>query len=811
MLNLKEYNDKPTGLVHYIPWACLIAPGILLNKDGSLQRTLRYRGPDLESSTPEQLVAYTARLNNLLRRLGSGWLMSFEASRRHATGYPASEFEDDASWIVDEERRGTFEEAGTHFETDFYLTLTWLPSADSTSRLENLIIDDPADVPQYYWLENLGHFQRTSSRLLDLIETIMPEAGWLTDDETLTYLHHCVSTKRHPVRCPDIPACLDYFLTDCDLKGGLSPELGDHHLRVVSVLGFPSMTEPGLLNEIDQLGFSYRWVTRFMPLDKADAEKILTKYRRQWFAKRKTILTILKETLENEPAPLVNTDADNKAADVDAALQELGQDLVSYGYLTIAITVSDPDKDQADEKARAIERVLNGRGFNSINESVNAVDAWLGTHPGNAYANVRQPLINSLNLAHMAPVSALWAGPESNEHLDAPPLLLARSGSGTPFRLVTHQGDVGHTMIVGPTGAGKSVLLSLMAMQFRRYQNSRVFAFDKGRSARAAMLAMGASEYELNVDGAYSFQPLAQIDDDAEIAFAQTWVLALLEQEGVTIDPTVSETIWTALSSLAEAPTEQRTLTGLVALIQSADLRQALTPYTLNGPFGAILDADKDCLGDDDLALFEMESIMQDARLAAPVLSYIFHRLKSRFDGSPTLFLLDEAWVFLDHPMFASRLREWLKTLRKLNVSVVVATQSLSDIEKSSIAPALIESCPTRIFLPNNRAEEPAMSKTYEAFGLNTRQIELIARATQKQDYYLQCPSGNRMFDLELGPVGLAFCAASSKADQADIDDILASAGQGMFAAAWLSRQGLEWAADLLHQSQEGGLPCAAE
>ena len=811
MLNLTEYMRKPRKLADYLPWACLVGPGIILNKDGSLQRTMRYRGPDLESSTPEQLVAYTARLNNLLKRLGSGWAMFFEASRRMATEYPISQFDDPASWIVDEERRGTFEEAGTHFETDFYLTLCWLPPADQAGRLENIIIEDPTDAPHAFWDDNISSFQRDTSRILDLVETLMPEAGWLDDDETLTFLHSCISTKRHPVKTPDIPAYIDAFLTDCDLKGGLAPELGGDALRVVSVDGFPSMTEPGLLGELDQLGFSYRWVSRFLPMDKPEAEKVLTRYRRQWFAKRKSILTILKETLENEPAQLVNTDADNKAADVDQALQELGADLVSCGYVTISITVSDPDRDVADEKARAIERVLNGRGFVSINETVNAVDAWLGTHPGNAYANVRQPIVNSLNLAHMAPVSALWAGPECNDHLGGPPLLMARSSSGTPFRLVTHQGDVGHCMIVGPTGAGKSVLLSLLAMQFRRYKNARVFAFDKRRSARAAMLAMGASEYELGVGSSLSFQPLAKIHEESEIAFAQSWVLALLEQEGVTVDPSVSERVWTALTSLAEAPVKQRTLTGLVALIQSADLRQALSPYTLEGPYGAILDADEDCLGEDDLALFEMEAIMPEPRLAAPVLSYIFHRLEARFDGSPTLLLLDEAWVFLDHPMFASRLREWLKTLRKLNVSVFVATQSLSDIADSAIAPALIESCPTRIFLPNSRAEEPSMATTYESFGLNRRQIELISRSTPKQDYYLQCPLGNRLFDLELGPVGLAFCAASSQSDRNAISEILESTSPETFAAAWLAHKGLDWASDLIFNLQQGELPCAAE
>lgn len=810
MLNLAEYQSKPTSLADYLPWACLVAPGIVLNKDGSFQRTLRYRGPDLESSTPEQLVAFTARLNNMLQRLGSGWAMFFEAARREATAYPDAGFPDVASWIVDEERRGQFEEAGTHFETDFFLTLCWLPPSDRTSRVEALVIDDPSDAPKAFWTSNLDTFSRETDRAFALVDTLMPEANWLDDEETLTYLHACISLKRHKVSAPEIPAYLDSILTDCDLTGGLAPTLGGHALRVVSVLGYPAMTEPGFLNALDSLGFDYRWVTRFLPIDKTEAEKVLTRYRRQWFAKRKSVLAILKETLENEPSQLVNTDADNKAADVDAALQSLGQDHVAFGHATISIAITDQDPEAAEAKARAIERVLNERGFVAINEELNAVDAWLGTHPGNAYANVRQPLIHTLNLAHLAPVSALWAGPENNEHLNAPALLLARSSSATPFRLVTHQGDVGHTMVVGPTGAGKSVLLSLLAMQFRRYESARVFVFDKGRSARAAMTAMGARDYELGLDGALAFQPLARINEDRELAFAQDWILGLLEQEGVEKTPTISETIWTALKNLADAPEAQRTLTGLVALIQSSELRQALTPYTLDGPYGSVLDADHESLTREDLSLFEMEELLHTPRLAGPVLSFIFHRLEKRFDGAPTVILLDEFWVFLSHPMFASRIREWLKTLRKKNVSVIFFTQSPSDIATSDIAPALIESCPTRIFLPNARAEEPGQAATYDAFGLNARQIQLIARATPKRDYYLQCPDGNRLFDLELGEIALAFCGAGSKADQAAIDKVRDEQGLDDFASIWLRHKGLAWAADIL-QTQKGALLCAAE
>jgi len=414
---------------------------------------------------------------------------------------------------------------------------------------------------------------------------------------------------------------------------------------------------------------------------------VLGRYRRQWFAKRKNVMAILKEVMTNETSALVDTDADNQAADADTALQLLGQDHVSFGYVTQTILVSDADIAVVEERAKAVEQIVSGQGFVTIRESVNAVEAWLGSLPGHAYANVRQPLIHTLNLSHMMPVSAIWAGPKHNNHFGGPPLLHATTQGHTPFRLVTHQGDVGHTLIVGPTGAGKSVLLSLLALQFRRYEDAQVFLFDKGRSAKVATLGMKGEHYELGGEAGLCFQPLRHIDNPFELNWAGDWVLDLLRHEAVDITPEVKETVWSALSSLATAPAEERTLTGLSALLQSGDHTDSLS------------NADWQC--------FEMEELMHSKALALPVLTYLFHKLEARFDGKPTLLVLDEAWVFLDDPVFSERIREWLKVLRKKNVSVIFATQSLADVANSSIAPALIESCPSRIFLPNGRATEP--------------------------------------------------------------------------------------------------------
>ncbi len=311
MLNLAEYRKKPAGLADYLPWACLIAPGVVLNKDGSFQRSIHYRGPDLESATEAELVAVTARINNVLRRFGSGWALFFEANRTPSREYPRSGFDDPASWLADQERKGMFEEEGAHFESRYVLTFLFLPPEEATNRREGLLYetsDKSARATDYR--EHLNSFIAETDRAIDLLGNILNETTPLNDEETLTYLHNCISTKQHIVRVPDIPTYLDAILPDVAFNGGLEPMLGNQHLRCLTVFGFPNITVPGILDELNDLDFSYRWTTRWISLDKQQATKELSKLRRQWFSKRKSVTAILREVMFNQESVLVDTDAD---------------------------------------------------------------------------------------------------------------------------------------------------------------------------------------------------------------------------------------------------------------------------------------------------------------------------------------------------------------------------------------------------------------------------------------------------------------------------------------------------------------------
>ena len=281
------------------------------------------------------------------------------------------------------------------------------------------------------------------------------------------------------------------------------------------------------------------------------------------------------------------------------------------------------------------------------------------------------------------------------------------------------------------------------------------------------------------------------IDDAAERGWAAEWIAAILAREKIDMTPEAKEHLWSALSSLASAPAWRTHADRSVRAAAVPEPEKGSSTLLPRRPFGRVARCRRPSgLGTAPVQVFETEGLIGTG--AAPaVLSYLFHRIEGQLDGRPTLLIIDEGWLALDDEGFAGQIREWLKTLRKKNASVVFATQSLSDIDGSAIAPAIIESCPTRLFLPNERAIEPQITAIYRRFGLNDRQIEILARATPKRDYYCQSRRGNRLFELGLEEFALAFTAASSKSDQAMIERVLAEHGRDGFVTGWLAARGL--------------------
>jgi len=267
----------------------------------------------------------------------------------------------------------------------------------------------------------------------------------------------------------------------------------------------------------------------------------------------------------------------------------------------------------------------------------------------------------------------------------------------------------------------------------------------------------------------------------------------------VTITPDHRNAIARQIGLLADA--RGRSLSDFVSGVQMREIKTALQHYTVDGPMGQLLDAEEDGLTLGSFQTFEVEELMNmGERNLVPVLLYLFRRIEKRLTGAPSLIILDEAWLMLGHPMFRDKIREWLKVLRKANCAVVLATQSISDAEQSGIIDVLKESCPTKICLPNGAARESGTREFYERIGFNDRQIEIVATAIPKREYYVASPEGRRLFDMALGPVALAFVGASGKDNLKRIDQLSEAHGEE-WPAAWLEERGVDDAKRILTHS----------
>jgi type IV secretion system protein VirB4 len=820
VLALKTFRDRAAGVADLLNWSHLVDDGIVLCKDGSLLAGWFYRAPDIASSTDSERNWLSGRVNAALARLGAGWASWIDAVRLPSSSYPAPElshFPDPISRLVDAERRARFMCDGIHYEGEYAIVVQFTPPLRRKAKVADLIYDDdPADHSSPA-SRILGQFKKAIADLEDAVGDAvnlrrMASYGH-TDrfgrehlrDHLVNYLHFTLTGEEVALNIPPAGAYLDAVIGGRELWPGDTPRLGStiegRFICCVAIEGFPQESFPGILDALDHLPIPLRWTTRMIYLDQHETLAELRKFRRKWRQQVRGFWTQVFKTQGGS----VNEDALLMTGQADAAIADASSALVGFGYYTPVIVLMDQDRATLIENARLVVREIMREGFSARVETVNTMEAWLGSLPGHTVPNVRRPMIHTGNLADLLPLAGVWTGREENPcpfyPAGSPPLMHAATSGATPLRVSLHVGDVGHSLIFGPTGAGKSVLLCTVALQARRYPGVTICAFDKGRSMWATVRACGGRHYDVASDGGGpAFCPLAAIETEADLAWAEDWIATCFElQAGRPPVPHEREAIHRAMLLLRSA--NDRTLTHFVAQVQDESIRAALRYYTLEGTLGRLLDAEEDGLTETPFAVFEIEDLMaMGERNLIPVLLHLFRRFECSLKGQPAYLLLDEAWVMLGHPVFRAKIREWLKVLRKANCAVVLATQSLSDAARSGILDVLIESCPTKIFLPNEEAgtagtpEHPGPRDLYEAMGLNQTQIDIIRTATKKRHYYLVSPEGRRLFDLGLGPIALSFAGISSKEQIAHLDRLAQREGE-RWPFVWLEEQGVDYAA----------------
>ena len=768
-------QDNRQSTADLLTWAVMIDEGVVLCKTGAMLGGWYYRGPDLATASPQEKEHIAQVVNQALTALDGDYMIHVDAGRVPASDYPRAEeshFPDPVTARIDQERREQIQAQGARFETVQSLILTYLPPDAGEARLANFVFDD--DTPKDKTAEGraaalhaLRVFHAAMDDLEDRLSAVLTvermgksAPGMPPYDELLSHLYWTTTGELAMLQLPEDAQYLDAVINGHEIFSGTTPHVGDKYVQVLAIDGFPSGTFAGCLEGLSELAAEYRWSTRFILQSREAAKADLHRYRRQWNQRVRSLVDQLLHPVPTAKS-VINQDAAQMAAETETALSDQESGLVSYGYYSATLVMMGPDLTLLQEQAREARRIILAHGFAARLETLNAMEAWLGSLPGHIRENVRRPMVHTLHLANLLPLATSWTG---EQHAPcpqyppfSPPLLWAATAGSTPYRLNLHVGDVGHTLMFGPTGAGKSTALGLIAAQFRRYADARVFVFDKGHSAEALCRAVGGSYYEVTGDAeGLNFCPLARATDPENVGWAAEWVETLVELQGHTVTVSERNEITRALRALAGQAS--RTLTALEIEIQSTPLKEMLKQYTIGGRYGELLDADQAPQEHADFVVWEVGELMnREARIHLPVLLHLFREMEVSLDGSPTLVILDEAWVMLGHPVFREKIREWLKTLRKHNCAVLLATQSLADAIGSGIVDLLVESCATRIFLPNPGADQGDTPVMYKSMGISPAEVQAIKAARPKREYYVTSAMGSRMVDLSLGPVALAF------------------------------------------------------
>lgn len=797
MFKLFPLRKEIQGMPDLLNYEICCDDGIILCKDGTFLAGFAYRAPDLNSSTASERNRVIQVLHNALCQYGTSWMLHADTTKKVSPTYLE---QDPSMWghpifnAIDNERRELFVN-GSQYESEYTCYLTYLPPSKNISRAKELMFE--SSERQSTAKQHLEYFKKKINDFLHVVSHSIPIRRMKTYKhqghyycELLQKINFAISGVEHPVRLPMLPIGIDSVIGAHEFWGGLQPKIGKKHIKVITVDDYPDHSHPQMLASLDRLPIAFRWSSRMIFMSQEEAEKILKKEQKKWGDK----IVSFKDQLLKKENPEINKDALGMYQEYQHAIELSRQGDILYGHYSSTIVLMDEDEQTLLNNCDRITSHLLNQGFGSRIESVNTIDAYLGTLPSDSIHNVRRPIVSTENLAHLLSTTSIWSGLPTNPCQYYPPkspaVLQAFADSNAPFRLNTHVGDLGHFLVVGPPGAGKSTLLSLLAVQSQRYRPN-MWIFDFKRSAYA-ISHLGGTHYDIGVDPKIRFAPLSHAKDDLE--WTCEYVASVLEIQGLDVTARHRTKISEALKHLV-AMGGDINFTELRNIINDQEISENLE-YYCDGAGNVLLNATEDSLSVGDqstMHCFETQELYSlGDKAVLPVLLYIFRRIEKALDGRPSFLYLDEAWVSFKEKKMREKIDAYLRILRDANCVIGLFTQGLREVKDSGMLELLTELCPTKIFLPNPEAENPTSKSLYVDFGLNDRQISLIANSQKKRDYYLVSQSGSRKFTLSLEncPIAMSFVGVGGKAFLPALQDTINSYGEKWY-LEWLYKRGV--------------------
>ena len=711
------WSKKEAHAGDRLPYLRLVDAQTVLLRDGSLMTALQVPGLLFETEETAALNAHAATREVMLRsNLDARFVLYHYVVRRRVSVSLEASFDDPLSAHIDRRWRDKLG-SGSLFVNDQFVTLVRRPArgkaglAEKAAKLLRRRRDEVAVDPRE--LRSLrAAAQALAASLGDYGAQPLGDyegPSGATNNELLELISALYNGEMRPVRRPsdeiDLGRMIPYRRASFGLDAmELRGSGGSDFAAILSLKDYPDATSPGLLDALLRLPCEMVVSESFAPHDRQ-------------VARERIDLAIRRLRSADEEAMA-------ERAEMAAARDALGTGAVSFGDHHLTLLVRERSLDRLDDTAAMCAAALADTGAIAVREDTNLEPAFWGQFPGNEQYLVRRAMISSANMASFSSLHGFALGQaEGNYWGDAVTLL--ETTSATPFFFNFHHGDLGNFSVIGPSGSGKTVVMNFLVAQAQKF-SPRTILFDKDRGAELFIRGIGGRYDRISAGELTGFNPLALPDTAANRAFLRDWFAVLLKADGPEELATIAGAVDAAYGNDASLRRLRhfRELLAGARRPQAGDLADRLSPWIVDGEHAWLFDNGRDRL---DLSTrvmgFDMTALLENPRLRTPTMMYLFHRIDERLDGEPTMILIDEGWKALDDEVFAARIRDWLKTLRKRNALVGFATQSARDALDSRISTALVEQTATMVFMPNAKAR----TEDYCAgFGLTEHELALI-------------------------------------------------------------------------------------
>lgn len=730
-------KEKPVS--HFIPYKCHWDQNTILTKNNGLLQVIKLSGFSFETADDEELDLRKNVRNSMFKNMASGNITLYfhTIRRKKAVMQKGADFSIDPTVktskdfisYLESEWQSKNSLSDSYFN-ELYITILYEPDKEGAAIIEYVLTKIRQKSNKSVWERDMKemheNIQEMTTRVLNTLRDYdakllgikkTKNGNFCEISEFLGMLVNCGDSTPMMVTRNKLD---QYLPTNRLFFGARSMEArgprGRRYAGVVSVREYGPATSAGVFDGFLQMPFEFIMAQSFV------------------FSNR--TIAINKMQLQQNRMIQAEDKAVSQIAEISQALDMAMSGEIGFGEHHISILCIDSDLKALENSLSMAAVELSNCGMQPVRERVNMEPSYWGQLPGNINYIIRRSVINTLNLSGFASMHNYPLGKISGNHWGDYVTVLDTT-SGTPFYFNYHVRDVGHTLIIGPTGAGKTVLMNFLCAQAQKFK-PRMFFFDKDRGAEIFIRALDGIYTVIDPGGNCGFNPLQLADNSENRAFILDWLKALVSSNNESLTAEHVKTLTQAIDGNFRLDKRDRKLSNIVPFlgIDGPDtLASRIAMWHGKGSHARIFDNDEDSI---DLTAsrvfgFEMAELLKDPISLAPVLLYVFHRINISLDGSRTMIVLDEAWALIDNPVFAPKIKDWLKVLRKLNTFVIFATQSVEDASKSRISDTLIQQTATQIFLPNLKATE--IYRT--AFMLSQREYTLIKTTDPASRYFL--------------------------------------------------------------------------